>query len=115
MKDIRITFRRRHAYNTRANKTRLVKTPGGVVHCQYIKKKGSAPRCGDCRVKIQGVPSLRPREYSRVSRRQKTVTRAYGGSRCAQCVRQRVIRAFLIEEQKNVKLVLQAQQKKQKK
>eukprot|EP00295_Goniomonas_pacifica_P022796 CAMPEP_0175946248 /NCGR_PEP_ID=MMETSP0108-20121206/27192_1 /TAXON_ID=195067 ORGANISM="Goniomonas pacifica, Strain CCMP1869" /NCGR_SAMPLE_ID=MMETSP0108 /ASSEMBLY_ACC=CAM_ASM_000204 /LENGTH=48 /DNA_ID= /DNA_START= /DNA_END= /DNA_ORIENTATION= len=47
-----------------------------------------------------------------MSRRQKTVTRAYGGSRCAGCVRQRVVRAFLIEEQKNVKLVLASQQKK---
>ena len=34
------------------------------------------------------------------------MTRAYGGSRCAGCVRQRIVRAFLIEEQKIVKNVL---------
>ena len=35
------------------------------------------------------VPALRPVEYSRISKRQKHVTRAYGGSRCAKCVRTR--------------------------
>jgi len=54
------------------------------------------------------IPQLRPKEYSRVSRRQKTVSRAYGGSRCAACVRQRIVRAFLVEEQKIVKKVLKA-------
>jgi large subunit ribosomal protein L34e len=46
----------------------------------------------------------------RVSKRQKTVQRAYGGSRCANCVKSRVLRAFLIEEQKIVKKVLKTQQ-----
>ena len=35
------------------------------------------------------IPCLRPTEYSRISKRQKHVSRAYGGSRCANCVRQR--------------------------
>ena len=35
------------------------------------------------------VPALRPVQYSRISKRQKHVTRAYGGSRCGKCVRQR--------------------------
>ena len=35
------------------------------------------------------IPALRPVEYSRISKRQKKVTRAYGGSRCANCVRMR--------------------------
>lgn len=51
------------------------------------------------------VPSLRPRQYSQISKPQKTVQRAYGGSRCANCVKDRVVRAFLIEEQKIVKKV----------
>lgn len=54
---------------------------------------------------IQQIPALRPREYSQISRPQKTVQRAYGGSRCANCVKDRVVRAFLIEEQKIVKKV----------
>jgi large subunit ribosomal protein L34e len=38
----------------------------------------------------------------------KKVSRAYGGSRCAGCVRSRIVRAFLIEEQKIVKKVLKS-------
>jgi large subunit ribosomal protein L34e len=44
-----------------------------------------------------------------VSKPTKTVQRAYGGSRCANCVRDRIVRAFLIEEQKIVKKVLKEQ------
>jgi large subunit ribosomal protein L34e len=47
-----------------------------------------------------------------MSRPQKTVQRAYGGSRCGNCVRDRVTRAFLIEEQKIVKKVLKDSQAK---
>lgn len=46
----------------------------------------------------------------RISRRQKSVTRAYGGSRCAGCVRNRIVRAFLVEEQKIVKKVIKAKE-----
>lgn len=51
------------------------------------------------------VPTLRPRQYAQVSKRVKTVQRAYGGSRCANCVRERIVRAFLVEEAKIVKRV----------
>ena len=61
------------------------------------------------------IPALRPREYSQISRPKKTVQRAYGGSRCANCVRDRVVRAFLIEEQKIVKKVLKEQEQAAKK
>lgn len=47
------------------------------------------------------IAPRRPIEYSRLSRRDRTVTRAYGGSRCAKCTKDRIIRAFLIQE-KNV-------------
>ena len=58
------------------------------------------------------IPALRPREYSQISRPQKKVQRAYGGSRCGNCVKDRVVRAFLIEEQKIVKKVLKESQTK---
>jgi len=107
----RVTYRRRHAYHTVSNRTRVVKTPGGKLTVQYVKKKGKGPRCGDCGHSIAGVPHLKSREYHRISKRQKTVTRSYGGSRCANCVRERIIRAFLIEEQRIVKRVLKARAK----
>ena len=108
----RVTYRRRLSYNTKSNKIRVVKTPGGKLAVLYRKKTANTPRCGDCGNDLTGVPALRPREYSRLSKRQKTVTRAYGGSRCGSCVRSRIVRAFLIEEQKIVKKVLKAQQQK---
>ncbi|KAF9112687.1 60S ribosomal protein L34 [Mortierella sp. AM989] len=107
----RLTYRRRLSYNTKSNRTRVVKTPGGRLTWLYEKKPGTAPKCGDCGVALPGVPALRPTEYARISRRQKTVNRAYGGSRCANCVRDRIVRAFLIEEQKIVKKVIKAQAK----
>merc|ERR1712216_712613 len=92
----RVTYRRRCSYATK----------GGKLAMQYITKKARGPKCGDCGGKIIGVPCLRPKEYHNISKRQKTITRAYGGSRCGSCVRQRIIRAFLVEEQKIVKAVL---------
>ena len=44
-----------HRYNTRSNKVRVVKTPGGKLQYQHIKKRGSPPKCGDCGIKLSGV------------------------------------------------------------
>jgi len=106
----RLVLRRRLPYNTTSNKRRVSKTPGGRLVYLYTGKKRTVPRCGDCKDKLQGVKGARPMERSRQSHRMKRVTRAYGGSRCAVCVRSRIIRAFLIEEQKIVTLVLKSQQ-----
>ena len=105
----RVTYRRRKSFATASNNVRKVKTPGGELVVHYMGKKGKGPVCGDCKGKLSGIPALRPTEYKRISKRQKTVSRAYGGSRCASCVRSRIVRAFLIEEQKIVKKVLKQQ------
>ncbi|KAL8922746.1 MAG: hypothetical protein Q9172_003461 [Xanthocarpia lactea] len=112
MTTTRLAYRRRNPYNTRSNKVRVVKTPGGKLQYQHLKKRGSPPKCGDCGIKLPGIPALRPREYATISRRRKTVQRSYGGSRCSNCVKDRVVRAFLIEEQKIVKKVLKESQQK---
>lgn len=52
---------------------------------------------------------MRPREYATVSKTHKTVSRAYGGVLCANAVKERIVRAFLIEEQKIVKKVVKEQ------
>ncbi|CAG7560393.1 unnamed protein product [Fusarium equiseti] len=139
MVNMRVQYRRRngqpeaitnnlsHSYNTTSNRTRVIKTPGGDIRLLHIKKRGTVPKCGDCGSKLSGVsasrkrwefcviPALRPREYSQISKPKKTVQRAYGGSRCGNCVRDRIVRAFLIEEQKIVKKVLKEQEQSQKK
>lgn len=99
MVDNRVTYRRQTPYNTRSNRVKIVKTPGGKLVYHHKRKPGTVPKCGDCGTALIGIKARRPREFANISKRQKTVQRAYGGSRCANCVHDRIIRAFLIEEQ----------------
>ncbi|XP_039774692.1 60S ribosomal protein L34-like [Panicum virgatum] len=112
----RLTYRKTHSYATKSNQTRVVKTPGGRLVYQYTKKRASGPKCPVTGKKIQGIPHLRPAEYkrSRLSRNRRTVNRPYGGVLSGQAVRERIIRAFLVEEQKIVKKVLKIQKTKEK-
>lgn len=61
------------------------------------------------------IKPARARQLSKMTRRLKRVTRAYGGCLSAAAVRERIIRAFLIEEQKIVARVLKAKSKAEKK
>jgi large subunit ribosomal protein L34e len=74
----------------------------------YLKKKRSVPRCAVTKEKLHGITPSRPSERPRMSRRLKTVKRAYGGVLSHKALKERIIRAFLIDEQKVVK-VLKAQ------
>ena len=75
------------------------------------------------------LPAVRPIKLSKLSKPKKTINRVYGGARCHKCLRQRsviallsawwlvsidfpcrIIRAFLIEEQKIVVRALKAAQ-----
>ena len=85
----RVTLRKRQPYNTTSNRRRVVKTPGGKLVYHHLKKPGTAPKCGDCGIPLPGIPALRPRQYATISKRRKTVQRAYGGSRCGDCVKSR--------------------------
>ncbi|PCH37455.1 60s ribosomal protein l34-b [Wolfiporia cocos MD-104 SS10] len=107
----RVTLRKRNPYNTTSNRRRVVKTPGGKLLYHHIKKPVTAPKCGDCGIALPGIIALRPRKYATISKTKKTVHRAYGGSRCGDCVKQRILRAFLIEEAKIVKKVIKSQEK----
>ncbi|XP_077597845.1 large ribosomal subunit protein eL34 [Stigmatopora nigra] len=112
----RLTYRRRLSYNTSSNKTRLSRTPGNRIVYLYTKKVGKAPKssCGIGPGRLRGVRAVRPRVLMRLSKTKKHVNRAYGGSMCAKSVRDRIKRAFLIEEQKIVVKVLKAQAQSQK-
>jgi|TARA_B110000091_G_scaffold105881_1_gene114900 large subunit ribosomal protein L34e len=65
-------------------------------------------------VKLNGIPALRPKQYAGVSKSVKSVSRCYGGSLSGAAVKARIVRAFLIEEQKIVKKVLQEKSKSKK-
>ncbi|GMH33196.1 hypothetical protein BSKO_01030 [Bryopsis sp. KO-2023] len=107
----RVTYRRRHPYKTKSNRTRLVRTPGGRLVVQYVKKKVNNPRCRISGLKLQGLKAYRPAALSckRLSKRHKTVSRKYGGCLSHGVVRERIVRAFLLEEQKIVRKVLKLQ------
>nr|ACF24578.1 60S ribosomal protein L34 [Gymnochlora stellata] len=101
----RLTYKRRHCYNTKSNAVKIIKTPGGKLTFQYTEKKRRVPRCGDCGMKLIGIPAVSPQIIRTLKKRQRKVSRAYGGSRCHECVKARIVRAFLKEEKKLVKKV----------
>eukprot|EP01040_Poterioochromonas_malhamensis_P016573 gene16573-18851_t len=113
--DHRVTLRRRHAYRTAHNRVKTILTPGGRHVAQYIKKAKKGVICGDCHKPLAGIQHMDSRGFKNAHHREKTVSRAYGGSRCHTCVRARIVRAFLIEEQKISKKVLAEKLKKAKK
>lgn len=51
----RLAYRRRLSYNTPSNKVKKVRAPQCNLVLQYTKKRGKAPRCGDCNSVIAGV------------------------------------------------------------
>ncbi|XP_037583203.1 60S ribosomal protein L34-like [Cebus imitator] len=111
-----LTYRRRLSYNTASNKTRLSQNAGNRIVYLYTKKVGKTPKsaCGVCPGSRRGVCAVRPKVLMRLSKTKKHVSRVYGGSMCAKCVRGTIKRAFLIEEQKIAVEVLKAQVQSQK-
>merc|ERR1712079_187797 len=107
----RVTYRRRLSYNTRSNRRKIVRTPGGRLTFQYLKKRPSVPKCPQTGPALKGVKPSRPADRSRLSLRQKKVYRAYGGVLSHKAVREKIVRAFLIEAEKIVAKVLKNQGK----
>ena len=106
--DHRVTTTRRHAYRTKSNRVKTIKAPGGRYTAQYLKKSRRGVMCGEpgCNTRLPGIAQMDKTAMKSAKKREKTVSRAYGGAICATCVKQRILRAFLIEEQKIVKKVL---------
>ena len=109
----RLTYRRKHSFATKSNKQKKVKTPGGKLQFQLLKKKTSHPVCPISGQRLHGLPALRPNTLTKISKKNKTVHRAYGGHLAASVVKERIVRAFLVEEQKIVKRVLKLQKAKE--
>jgi large subunit ribosomal protein L34e len=105
MPDKRTTLVGRH-YATKSRRSVPVKTPGGRLVSQVIAKKSKAPKCGDCKCRINGIKRMTPAKFANSKKRERTVSRAYGGAVCAGCVKTRIMRAFLLEERKAVKKLL---------
>lgn len=110
-KDNRVQKPTRHAYATASNVQQRFKTPGGKVSTRVVTKRVRRPICGDTKVPLQGLKALNTSGRAGVAKHTRTVSRAYGGSRSAAAVKSRIIRAFLIEEQKIVKKMMSAGKK----
>jgi large subunit ribosomal protein L34e len=110
----RVTYKRKHTYRTRSNQVRKFRTPGGKLSVQYTAKRNAVRVCGDTQVPLNGVPQLRNTKFARLSKRSRTITRAYGGSLSAEAVKHRIMRSFFNEELKGMKNATQAKKSKKK-
>ena len=77
----RITYRRRLSYNTRSNRRKITRTPGGKLVFQYLKKRPAVPKCPMTGIKLKGIKPTRPSDRPRLSLRHKKVFGAYGGEK----------------------------------
>ncbi len=108
MLDRRVTYKRRASYRTKSNKFRIVKTPGGKLAIQYVEKKSHG-------ITKHGLTRGRPAALRRLSYSKRTVSRPYGGVLTHQEVKERITRAFMIEEIQSIKLKAAQAEKKSKK
>ncbi|ESL08267.1 60S ribosomal protein L34 [Trypanosoma rangeli SC58] len=112
----RVQYRRRMHYATRGNRMKLVRTPGNRLVMQKRAKRSQGPHTpwvlGHKR--LAGTKALRHTEARLASRHQKSTSRPYGGVLSHEQVRDRIVRAFLIEEQRIVKRALKAHAKSHK-
>lgn len=111
----RVSYRRRMHYATRGNRMKLVRTPGNKLVMQKRRKTSQGIHTpwvlGHKR--IGGTKAFHHSDARLESRHRKTVSRAYGGVLSHDQVRDRIVRAFLIEEQRIVKQALAAHAKYQ--
>ena len=106
----RVTYRRRKSYNTRSNKIRKVKTPGGRLVAQYVRKNPKGVQTAvKTNSRLSGLPRHRNAQYRKLAQCKRTVSRPYGGVLTPQDVKDKILRAFLIEEVKIVKRVVKEQ------
>jgi len=114
MPDKRVTRTGRHQYRTISNRTKPVKTPGGRLVAHKIVKKTKGPICASSGISLPGIKHLKSSAYKNLKKRKRTVSRAYGGCLSAKCTRDKIIRAFLLEEHKAVKKLLSTRKEEKK-
>ena len=109
----RVVYRRRCHYATRSNRMKLVRTPGNRLVMQKRDKRHQGPHCPW----VLGHKRLAgTKAYNHFERRAKAgygnrVSRPYGGVLTHDQVRDRIVRAFLVEEQRVVRKVMKAESK----
>jgi large subunit ribosomal protein L34e len=107
----RVTYRRKHSYRTRSNLVRKIRTPGGRLTVQYRTKLVKRLKCAETGKFLNGISM---KHSNKVPRKQRTVTRPYGGVYSAKTVENRIKRAFFNEEMKILKNAVHAKKPKSK-
>ena len=109
MPDNRVHHLRKHTYNTRSNKIRKIRTPGGRLTIQYIKKVSKGPQTAiKTRARLSGLKKMSNASYSRQTRSSRRIARPYGGVITPEELKEKIMRAFLIEEVKIVKKIVKS-------
>ena len=77
----RVHYTRHNSWNTRSNKTRQVRTPGGKLAIQYVQKTAKGPQNAmvTSMKRLGGLSRMRPQNYRRIDKHYRRVNRAYGG------------------------------------
>ena len=95
----RVHYLRRKSYNTRSNKIRKLRAPGGRLTIQYRGKRVRGPQPAMAtKEQLSGLTATPSRINS-----QNRISRPYGGVYTPSQVKNRILRAFLVEEVKVVK------------
>ena len=109
----RVSYRRRMHYATRGNKQKMVRTPGNRLVMQKRDKKHQGPHCpwvlGHKR--LAGTKALGHFDRRHKAGYGNRVSRPYGGVLTHDQLRDRIVRAFLVEEQRVVRKVMAAETK----
>ena len=109
----RVNYVRRCHYATRSNRVKMIRTPGNRLVAQRRDKRSQGIHTpwvlGHKR--LGGTKALTHIKLRTAPKYGKTVSRAYGGVLSHDQVKDRVTRAFLVEEQRIVKRVLAAEAK----
>ena len=109
----RVQYRRRTHYATRSNKMKFVRTPGNRLVLQKREKRssGGATPWVLGHKRLAGVKAMNHFALRTANPHSRTVSRPYGGVLTGGQVRDRIVRAFLIEEQRIVRRVMEAEKK----
>lgn len=106
--DKRVTYRRRHTYRTLGNRLTAIRTPGGRLAVHELKKRkaGAFTPGYHGHQRLHGIKNISNTNSSSSYKNARSVSRAYGGVLSGSFLRERIVRAFLVEEQRIVKKLL---------
>jgi large subunit ribosomal protein L34e len=100
MGDNRYTLRRHNPYHTKRNHVVPIRTPGNKLVAHYLVKRAKGPRCAVTGKPLAGIPCLTTQKLRRLAKKKRTVSRPYGGVLSAPVVKDKIISAFMEEEQR---------------